>query len=470
MITYQDLLEVKDTDKDRALFVQSVISNHKHSDSYNIAQCAEEYDKQQNTTITHYQKQITLLSGEQVNDRFSATHRSTSNFFNIFTTQLSQHLLGNGARLKASTMKKLGQNFDTVLANLGKKALCYGSAFGFFNFDHVEAFSLLNFAPLYDEETGDLKAGVRFWQLDENKPMRAVLYELDGYTSYLFSSRNKEPQGWAKITKGIYMQPKQPYKVTTARTDAEGTINVEGTAYPGFPIIPLYANEYKQSELVGMREKIDAYDFILNGFEDDLDNAQLYWIISGASGMDDPDLMQFLQRLKTVKAAAPSDGQEVSPVQVEIPFQAREALLNRLSIQLYRDAMVANPEQIQAGQITATQIIAAYKHQDLKTDQFEYCVLNFLDQLFKVAEVDDKATFERSPIRNGQDEINAVISAAPYTGEEYTTRKILTILGDGDLADKIIKQKEADGIDRITPDDEQSPPPPQQRYGAAESE
>ena len=452
MTTYQDLLLVNDNDKDRAQFVRSFITSHKRSDAYKTAQIAEDYDRSQNTTITNYQKTITAVTGEQVADRFSATHRSCTNFYHINITQLSQYLLGNGAMLKDSTVKKLGDDFDNRLQQIGESALCGGSAFGFFNLDHVEAFSLLDFAPLYDEETGSLKAGVRFWQIDKNKPLRATLFELDGYTDYMFTSRKEEPNGWDRIDKGIYMQPKKAYKVTISRTEAEGTIDVQGGAYPDFPIIPMYANKYRQAEIVGMREKIDAYDFILNGFEDDLDNAQLYWIIQGAGGMLDPDLQQFLERLKTVKAAAPGDGQSVTPVQVEIPYAAREALLDRLEKQLYKDAMLMNPEDIASGAVTATQIRAAYERQNNKADQFEYQVLDFCDALFKVAEVDDEPTFTRSTIVNTQEEINGVIMAAPYTGDDYTRKKLLTLLGDGDKYDEITAQLEADGIDRITPE------------------
>ena len=144
---------------------------------------------------------------------------------------------------------------------------------------------------------------------------------------------------------------------------------MEGENYPSFPIVPFWGNPQHQSELVGLQEGIDAYDMIKNGFENDLDNAQMYWIIKGAGGMDDADLAQFLQRLKTVKAAAPMDGQEVEAVTIQIPYEAREKLLDRITRDLYDDYMALDVKEIASGAATATEILASYEPMNVKADQ-----------------------------------------------------------------------------------------------------
>lgn len=455
MITFQDWLKVPKRDKDIADFVRQVINAHKSSDLYKTAKVADEYDRCRNTTVMNYQKMVTLVTGQQVPDKFASVHRSTSNFFNVFTTQLNQYLLGNGCLFKADQSAKLGADFDMKLQKLGKSALCSGVAFGFYTLNKLTVFSVLEFAPIYDEETGALSAGVRFWQIDESKPLRATFYEADGCTDYMWSK--DAPDDWQKADDGIYMKPKMRYTWTTvgdAKDRADGTeAIVDGNHVNGLPIVPMYANPHHQSELVGLREKIDAYDFILNGFEDDLDNAQLYWLITGAGGMDDPDLQRFLDRLKVNRAAAPGDGQTVAPVQVEIPHAAREALLDRLNKQLYRDAMIMNPEDIASGATTATQIRAAYERQNVKTDQFEYCVLDFMHELMRIAGIDDEPTFTRSTIVNVQEEVQTVIQAASYLSEDYVTQKVLTLLGDGDKAEEMIKQRDAEAVDSIRTDE-----------------
>lgn len=449
MLTFQDLLQVSDRDIDRAAFVKKVISEHKTSNLYKTAQVADDYDRSRNTTIMNYQKTVTLVTGQVVPDTFSAVHRSTSNFFNVFVTQLNQYLLGNGVDWKGATPEKLGKDFDTKLQKAGKNALAGGVSFGFFNKDHIDVFSVLEYAPLYDEEDGSMKAGVRFWQIDDQKPLRATFYELDGYTNYMWSSKYTPAEPWVHITEDAYMRPKQPYITRMRTSEIDGTEIYAEENYPTFPIVPLWGNPHHQSEIIGLREKIDAYDFILNGFEDDLDNAQLYWIIKGAGGMDDPDLMRFLDRLRMTKAAAPADGQEITPVEVNIPFEARERLLDRLEKQLYRDAMIMNPEDIAGGAATATQIRAAYERQNNKADQFEYCVREFLDNICAIAGIDSEVSFTRSLIVNTQEEVTTLVAAADYLDSEYITRKILTLLGDGDQAEEILRRMAAEDQERL---------------------
>lgn len=441
------MLALPENDETRAAFVRSVIFDHKASPLYETALDADNYDRGLNTTTMEYQKTITDLYGRVYKDDIATVHRSCSNFFSIFTTQLNQHLLGNGVKWQNdSTGEKLGKDFDSRLQEAGKKALCGGVSFGFYNLDHLEVFSVLEFAPLYDEENGALAAGVRFWQIDSSKPLRAVLYEMDGYTSYMWLANSKiEPDDkWQMISEGVYFRPKVPYKLKIRTSEATGDEIYAGENYPSFPIVPLWGNPHHQSELVGLQEKIDAYDFITNGFEDDLDNAQIYWIIKGAGGMDDYDLTKFLDRLRTVKAAAPEDGQEVTPVTVQIPYAAREALLVRLERQLYRDAMILNPDDIAGGAATATQIKAAYERQNVKADQYEYCVIDFLSGILSVAGIEDEPTFTRSTIVNAQEEISLVIQAAQFLSQDYVTRKILTLLGDGDKADEVLEAKETE--------------------------
>lgn len=449
MLTYQDYLQVSERDHDRAAFVLKVISDHKTSALYKTAKIADEYDRGRNTTIMNYQKTVTTVTGQVVPDVYSAVHRSASNFFNAFTTQLNQYLLGNGVTWKDKAPETLGNDFDLKLQKAGIYALSGGVSFGFFNYDHVDVFSVLEFAPLYDEEDGSIKAGVRFWQINDQKPLRATFYELDGYTNYLWSKKYAPTGEWLNISENAYMMPKKAYITRTVTSEFDGTEIYAQENYPTFPIVPLWGNPQHQSELVCLRDKIDAYDFILNGFEDDLDNAQLYWIIRGAGGMDDPDLAKFLDRLRMTKAAAPEDGQDVQPVTVNIPYEARERLLDRLEKQLYKDAMIMNPEDIAGGATTATQIKAAYERQNNKADQFEYCVLDFINGICAIAGVDNEASFTRSLIVNTQEEITTIIAAAEFLDTEYVTRKILTLLGDGDKADDVLKKKDMEDQQRM---------------------
>ena len=438
MITYQDLLQVGKSDNERMDFVQRVINEHKASDLYKTAEIADEYARHQDRTILQYQKMLYTLSGKAVPDNWSANYKIPSNFFYRFITQQTQFLLGNGVTWENNAGDILGEDFDQKLQEAAKEALSGAVSFGFFNLNHVEVFSVLEFAPIHDEENGALTAGVRFWQVDETKPLRATLYELDGYTDYIWNHGE-----------GSVLRNKRPYKINVRSSEVDGVEVYDGENYPTFPIVPLWANHARQSEIVGLREQIDAYDLIKSGFANDLDDvSQIFWTVTNAGGMDDIDLAQFVERMKIVKAASVSDGEQVQAHSVDIPYSAREVILDRLRKDMYRDYMALDVEDIAAGAVTATQIKAAYEPLNNKADEFEYCVIDFIQGLLAVAGVEDSPTFTRSMIVNQTEEVQNLIAAGQYLDADYVTEKILTLLGDGDKVEEILKRMSDNEVER----------------------
>lgn len=441
MYTYQDLLAVGDDENKRMDFVQTVIHSHKNTEQYELALTAQSYDKKQNETIMQYQKLLYTISGQAVPDNYSANYKLTSNFFNRFVTQECQYLLGNGVSMTEQADKdRLGYDFDTRLQELGRDALVDGVSFGFWNYDHLEVFRLTEFCPLWDEETGGLAAGIRFWQIDKIKPMRVTLYEMDGYTEYIW--RNG---------KGEVYAPKRKYVLSVLEAPVGDSEIIDGYNYPSFPIVPLWGNPAHQSELVGIRSQIDAYDLIKSGFANDLDDAsQIYWTIQNAGGMDDVDLAQFIERMKTVKAAVvEDDGARAESHTLEVPYASREALLERIRADLYDDFMALDPKTISGGAVTATQIKASYEPMNNKADMFEYCVMDFIDALFYLVGIESEASFTRSMIVNVQETVQVLTQAAMYLPEEYITKKVLETLGDGDKAEEILDMLNNEDIERI---------------------
>lgn len=455
MYTYQDLVAVGEDERARAEFVRDVIKAHQGSDEYNTAVIANDYNRQQNTTILEYRKTLIDVQGRSYEDEYSANYKLPSNFFHRFVTQEIQTLLGNGVTWEGTAGEKLGDDFDTILTRIADSAVVEGCGYGFWNVDHVEAFRRTEYQNIPDEETGGDRAGVRHWQLDEKKPLRATLYEEDGYTDYMWSDNTPESDKWYRLDDGVYAKTKQAYINVVAHTEADGDTIIDAQNYPSYPIVPMWGNEAHQSEIVGCRAAIDAYDLIKSGFANDLDNAQMYWLLHNTGGMDDVDLTQFLDRLKTVHAAVVDDdaGTGVDVHTVEIPTTAREALLDRLRKDLYEDFMALDTQSIASGAVTATQIKAAYEAFDTKLTALEYCVIDFINGILEVAGIEDKPTFTRSRIVNTSEEVQTLSIVAQYLPEDYITEKVLTLMGDGDQAEKILRQMEADEITRI-PEDE----------------
>ena len=199
-----------------------------------------------------------------------------------------------------------------------------------------------------------------------------------------------------------------------------------------------------------MRENIDAYELIKSNYADTVDDcSEIFWLISNAGGMDDVDIQEFMQKLKTMHVANVDDGQSVQAQTVNIPVEARETLLDRLRSDIYEDFMGLDTKNIADGAVTATQIKFGYEPMNAKTDKYEYCVLDFLKRFLEIAGITDKATFTRSTIVNAPEEVQTVLSAAQYLSQEYVTTKILTLLGDGDKVDAVLKAMDGEDINRF---------------------
>ena len=440
MKTYQDFLEVAEkSDRERMEFVLSAINNHKDSDLYKQAVIAKEYDAHRNVTIANFQKLLYTLNGKVIPDNYSPNYKLRSNFFANFITQETQYLLGNGVTLKKEENKaKLGALFDTRLQDAAHDALVGGVSYGFWNLDHLEVFDVTEFVPLLDEENGALRSGIRFWQVCTSKPLRATLFEPDGFTQYIRRSGEEM----------MILEPKRGYVAVEATSEIDGTELLAYQNYPGFPIIPMYGNRAKQSELVGQREAIDCYDLIKSGFANTVDDASvIYWTISNAGGMDEIDMARFKESMRRIGVGlVDDDGAKAEAHTITIPVEAREALLSRISDDLYRDFQMLDVTKLQGGQKTATEINAAYQSMDNKVDQFEYCVIDFLQALFKIVGIEDEPSFTRSKVTNQLEQTQMVLLAANYLDDETILNK-LPWLTQEEVAE-ILKRKAAEDIER----------------------
>lgn len=439
MKTYQDLLEVGQDEQKRVEFVQAAISDHESSALYRIAKDADAYYRHENPRILRLQKYIYDVLGRQVPDPTAANNKIPCRYYFYFVTQTVQYLLGNGVNFSnPSTAEKLGESFDYDLQNLATKALNGGVAFGYWNLDHLEVFQIyggngeVSFVPLYDETNGYLMAGVRYWCIDATKPLRATLFEADGYTEYIRPSGEQMQ----------ILSPKTSYIKIVRKSEATGTEISDGGNYPSLPIIPLY-NVNRQSELVGIRNTLDAYDLTLSGLVNNVDEGNLiYWIIQNAGGMTDADDQRFVERLKTLHVVHTEDQEQVTSHSVEASFQPSRETLEELRGRLFEDAMAVDIKEISSGGAdTATRIRSAYEPMNLKSNLLEAQVSAFIQRLFDLLGLKDKPTYTRDSIVNRTEEIQTLVQAAEHLSDEYITKKILTLYGDIDKYEEVMAQR-----------------------------
>lgn len=429
MLTFQDF----EKEPDKIKFIQNAITIHQNSDEYKIAKSADNYDHQKNELINNYIKLMFTMTGTPVEDFTASNNKIASNFFHRLNTQRCTYLLGNGVSFSDNkediedldgnittvdlTKEALGDKFDTDLKTAGYNALIHGVTFGFWNLDRLYVFPLTEFVPLWDEDDGTLRAGIRFWRVDKDKPLIAVLYEEDGYTKYK-----------SKANLGIDLeeiQAKRAYKIKVAKSEEGGEEVVGEENYSSLPIIPLWGSKLKQSTLVGMKEKIDSFDLIRSGFANDLtDCAQIYWIIENAGGMSTAELEKFRDRLKINHiAVADTENSKVSPYTQEVPYQARKEYLDEIRAGIYEDFGGLDVHTVAAG-ATNDHIDAAYQPMDEEADDFEFQIIEFIQQILKLMGIEDNPIFKRNRISNQQEQIDMVLSAADYLDDETILNKL----------------------------------------------
>lgn len=444
MVTYQDMMEESEI-KD---FIQKAINQHKSSELYKVAVSADKYDHKRNETILNYVQTIFSLSGSPIEDFTASNNKICSNFFHRLNTQRCTYSLGNGISFTDNiqtsvvdgqeinidtTKERLGKKFDTQLQNAAYKALIHGVSFGFWNLDKLAVFPVTEFVPIWDEETGMMRAGVRFWQLEPEKPMMVVFYEEDGYTKY-----KKDGQNFEEI------EPKRGYKEIVRHTDADGDVTDGYENYSTFPVIPLWGSKLHQSTLVGMKEAIDSYDLIRSGFANDLtDCSQVYWILENTMGMDDNDLARFRDRLKINHiAVADTNNSKATPYAQEIPYQARQAYLDGIRAGIYEDFGALDVHTVAAG-ATNDHIDAAYQPMDEEADDFEYQIIEFTQQILALMGIEDTPVFKRNRISNQKEQVDMIMLEAEYLDAETILKKLPNITVD-EISKILAKRDEED--------------------------
>lgn len=462
IITFQ---EFQKHETDRAKWLGQAIAQYKRSDEYKIAEDAENYDSQQNTTICNFVKMVYDITGVAMPDFTSSNNRLASNFFHRFTVQRNSYLLGNGVTFARRTEEKdekgktvfkdttkdaVGEGFDDMVMEAGLLALQQRVSYVFYNDGEYNVFKLLEFMPIIDAETGKLRAGARFWSLDWNHlPITVELYEEDGWSVY----RTKEKKyGLGALE---LVQPKQEYKLYYEVSEADGKQLVRGENYNAFPIIPCYANKKKISTLIGMKPNIDVYDLIKSGFcNDETDVAQIYWMISNASGMQPDDVKRFRDRILLEHVAVVDNSNStITAHSQEVPYNSREAALNRVENDLYRDFGAVNVAKIAGGQSkTATEINAAFTPLDEETDEYEKYITIFIKQILALLGIKDEPVYKRNRITNEKEITEMVMLAAEKLDDRTVLEKLPWITPDE--VDAILANRLNNAAGTITTEDD----------------
>ncbi|MBO2515946.1 MAG: hypothetical protein CW338_01530 [Clostridiales bacterium] len=423
-------------------FLMKCVEAYRQSPDFARAAEAAEYFRGHNRAILNkylLQTEIVTVTDERGRTRRVSRpvrvqgNRLPCGFFRRAVMQLNQYLLSGGVYLKdAAVKRRLGTGFDKALEQLGECALVQGVSWGFFNCDHLEVMqaaegTLSGFVPLYDEVTGEPGSGIRFWQLDEDRPLRLRLFEADGVSSW-----ERERGG------GLRQVSASPYLT-------EGGAPMK---WKRLPVIPLYANNEKRSELTEtVKRKIDAYDNILSDLGNNLDRAnEVYWVLNNFGG-DAKQALEVLEQIRELKMVINSSdgsgaGGTADMKTAEVPYLARKAALDILRREMYADFMALDMETLTGGSLTNVAIKAAMADLDLKANSFEWQCFRFVQSVLELLGVtDEDISFRRQSISNAHETVEDI-----YRMRADLDRRSALMLNpyiDQDEAERLISSADA---------------------------
>ena len=470
MITWQDYEKAENKTK----WLQQAIISYRSSKEYRKALDEAEYMAGRNVSILQTMRVIYDMAGVPENDFTKTNTKIRNRLIHRLVTDRCSYSLGNGISFAGQTQQRaedgttkivdqtkelLGNDFDQVVYQWAYWALGNGAAYlyahrGYESEDwEYTLFKKTEFLPLYDEHTGALRGGIRFWSLDwGRRPVNAILYTEQGYIRYETPEKKYGVSALEPVTEI------QPYVVTVQTSEAYGEEIAGANDLTMLPIFPLYSGENRDSALDNLRPLIDAYDLVLSGFANDIqDCAQVYWLISGAFGMTPENCRQLLDRL-ILQHVAVIDGENssITPYTQEIPYNARKECLTSLRNQIYENFGGFDVHTVEAG-ATNDHIEAAYWPMDEEADAFEYQIIKAIRMILDMMGIDDTPIFVRNKVSNQKEQTDMVISAAQYLDPQTVLEKLPWITVDE--IDGILARTDAASMNRfddtLQPEDEE---------------
>lgn len=447
MLTYNDLLECGEDEEKRKAFLLRAINEHENSEKFKIGQIAGEFYRGNDPILEKVQKIIYDMQGIGHNDIFSPNHKIYSNFYFVFVTQMIAYSLGNGVSFDSKAVReKLGTGFDHDVMKVLEYAANDGEAYAYVKSNgKIVPFSIGSdkkkaiFIPLFDEDNGRLMAGISYWRLDENKPLRINLFEKDGITEY------KQLNG-----KSVeILKPKRKYKRKNLAYPYFGEsveIDDQNADISALPIARLcFINN--QSYIKNRVNTLAAYNVLLSKMVNNSEESDLiYWVFKNCDAMDAIDDAEQVADLIKRHILHLKEGVEADPHQLTAPYEGTQATLELLRKQLFYDFMAIDFERVSGGNITTSEIKQGYENMNLKADKVEMCLIDFINEVLSLMGFDknEKFRFPRPKNINVLEAAQVAIMTATYMGEEETTKTICDIMGKIDEFDKIQARKVAE--------------------------
>lgn len=237
---------------------------------------------------------------------------------------------------------KLGYNFEELIKNRIVDASNSGRAWLHPNYRDgklvFEKYASKECRPIYDNETESYLVGmIHFYtieDLEENKDKIYVEFWNENEVRYYIEERQND--GSESIFVEDVTRPRSGCHFTREVYDSvlNNLVKVEKHSWGKVPFIEIKNNEERETDLKPIKNLIDAYDLIDSNYVNTIEDLkEIIWLINGYGA---EDLLALIENLKVNGVARTNDTNgSIDAKLLQIPYEAREALLKRLKELIY---------------------------------------------------------------------------------------------------------------------------------------
>lgn len=416
---------------------------------YSQAQIGWDYYMGDNTSIKEVRRMYwkdrrdddtgKVIGGQFVENPYVSNNKIGYGFFTDMVTQKVDTLFKetptvNGIELTPKFLKRFGY----VLRNGAERASAQGISYIYVDgSDNLNVFTADRAIPFYDDETGVLKAFIRWWtiqgmMLNDVPCMFWEVYTEDGVRTYSNRPSVRE------------VKPLTAYKFKVKQSAFSQEIENEKSK---IPIVEFWNNEYRISDLTpNIRAKIDIIDLVQSGFANNIqDFSDAYWVIKDTTGLGETYYQDFLANINRTKKII-GEGAEMK--QFQIPTEARSKFVEIIKDDLIRDGGVVDTKALTNGNLTATAIKAARANLETRVSKFEWQAYKTASEVIDLylakngISADFDITFNTYKIDNITETVQNALSLRGTISEESYLKMLQGVGIIDNVDDEILKMQE----------------------------
>ncbi len=217
------------------------------------------------------------------------------------------------------------------------------------------------------------------------------------------------------------------------------------------PFIPFYNNNIHTNDLKNIKPLIDVYDKVYSGFINDLDDIQeLIFVLSGYGGTDLNGFLQDLKKYKTIKLDEDADHPGVNTLNIEIPIEARNSVLEATRKAIFEQGQGFDPQPENFGNQSGEALKFMYSLLEMKAGltetEFQLGFAKLIRAICKHSGIPCKKiiqTWTRTCVKNDTEQANICKNSVGIVSRK-TILKNHPLVEDVDTELKQIEKEEAE--------------------------